>query len=346
MTTPLTGGNAERAAALTAFLSGCGWGAAVRAPLPSDASFRRYIRLERGDARAMLMDAPPPQEDVRPYVQIARLLQALSYSAPAILAEDSAHGFLVIEDFGDRTYTRALREGVAEATLYEGAIDLLIDLHRRTLAGRLDALPAYDDARLTTELAIFIDWWARVQLAPDAGFAAEYRALWASLLEPARALPETLVLRDYHADNLMMLERPGVRGVGLLDFQDAVRGSIAYDLVSLVNDARRDVPRDLAARLIARYAAAFPGLDRARFDATCAILSAQRNLKIIGIFTRLAARDGKPGYLRHIPRVWRLLEDDLRHPALAALRTWLDARVPAALRGAPRIDATTLAASA
>jgi hypothetical protein len=328
----------DRAAALTAFLTGCGWGGAARAPLAGDASFRRYIRLARGRETAMLMDAPPPQEDVRPYLQIARLLQTLGYSAPAILAEDVRHGFLLIEDFGDRTYTRALREGVDEATLYERAIDLLIDLHGKPVAGRLDALPAYDDARLATELAIFTEWWARLQLAPDPSFAAEYRALWAGLLKGTRGVPETLVLRDYHVDNLMMLDRPGLQGVGLLDFQDAVRGPIAYDLVSLVNDARRDVPRDLAARLIDRYAAGFPPLDRAALDTACAILSAQRNLKIIGIFTRLAARDGKPAYLGHIPRVWRLLQDDLRHPALADFRHWLDARVPLALRTAPRVD--------
>jgi N-acetylmuramate 1-kinase len=332
----------ERAAALDGFLTRCGWAAAARAPLPGDASFRRYVRLARGGETAMLMDAPPPHEDVRPYVAVARLLQALGYSAPRILAEDARHGFLVIEDFGDRTYTRALREGVAEATLYERAVDLLIDLHRRPVAGRLDALPPYDDALLARELDIFTDWWARFALAPDAGFAAEYRALWQGLLGVLRALPATLVLRDYHVDNLMMLDRPGVAGVGLLDFQDAVRGPAAYDLVSLINDARRDVPPQLAERLMVRYRAAFPALDRARFDEACAILSAQRNLKIIGIFTRLAARDGKPGYLMHLPRVWRLLENDLRHPVLAELQAWLDVRVPAARRGVPTIASPVL----
>jgi aminoglycoside/choline kinase family phosphotransferase len=335
----------DRAVALAGFLQRCGWGDAARAPLAGDASFRRYIRLTRGAETAMLMDAPPPQEDVRPYLTIARLLLALGYSAPRILAEDASAGFLLIEDFGDRTYTRALAEGVAEAPLYEGAVDLLIDLHRQDLAGRLDAVPPYDDGRLTTELGLFVDWWARLQLAPDARFGAEYRDHWAGLLDHVRRVPETLVLRDYHVDNLMMLDRPSVRRVGLLDFQDAVRGSIAYDLVSLVNDARRDVPRALAARMIARYAAAFPELDPAAFGTACSILSAQRNLKIIGIFTRLWARDGKAGYLAHIPRVWRLLENDLRHPALAAFRAWLDARVPAAARGAPSTASRTAASA-
>jgi aminoglycoside/choline kinase family phosphotransferase len=331
----------DRAAALAAFLTRCGWADAARAPLPGDASFRRYVRLRRGGETAMLMDAPPPHEDVRPYLAIARLLHALGYSAPAILAEDVPHGFLLLEDFGDRTYTRALAEGVAEDALYERAVDLLIDLHKRPLDGRLDAVPPYDDALLMRELDIFTEWWARSALPHDPRFAAEYRAHWQHLLGTVRASPATLVLRDYHVDNLMMLDRPGLAGVGLLDFQDAVRGPTAYDLVSLVNDARRDVPRALAERLVVRYRAAFPALDRARFDAACAILSAQRNLKIIGIFTRLAARDGKPGYLMHIPRVWRLLENDLRHPVLAGFRAWLDARVPASKHDVPLIERVT-----
>ena len=335
--------SAERAAAQSDFLARAGWGAAVRAPLPSDASFRRYVRLTRDGETAMLMDAPPPHEDVRPYLTIARLLHGLGYSAPAILAEDAAHGFLLIEDFGDRTYTRALAAGAAEAPLYEGAVDLLIDLHRRDLAGRLDAVPPYDDAALIRELGLFPDWWARFALAPGTNFGAEYHGHWGGLLDQMRAHPETLVLRDYHVDNLMVVERPGIQGIGLLDFQDALRGHPAYDLVSLINDARRDVPAALARRMIDRYEAAFPALDRAAFATACALLSAQRNLKIIGIFTRLAARDGKPGYLGHIPRVWRLLENDLAHPVLAGFRAWLDDRVPAAARGAPAIPSRVTA---
>ncbi|MBI3515905.1 MAG: phosphotransferase [Proteobacteria bacterium] len=337
--------NTDRAAALAAFLERAGWGAAMRAPLPGDASFRRYVRLTRGGDSAMLMDAPPPQEDVRPYLAIARLLLDLGYSAPAILAEDAGHGFLLIEDFGDRTYTRAFAEGVAEAPLYEGAVDLLIDLHRQNLGNRLADVPPYDDALLSRELGLFPEWWACRQLAHGDAFAAEYHGHWAALLGKVRAVPETLVLRDYHVDNLMVLDRPNIRRIGLLDFQDAVRGPVAYDLVSLVHDARRDVPPALARRMIARYHAAFPALDRAAFDAACSILSAQRNLKIIGIFTRLAARDGKPGYLGHIPRVWRLLENDLAHPALAGFRAWLDDRVPATARGAPVIAARATASA-
>src|SRR5581483_11024164 len=182
-----------RAAACDEFLARCGWQAAAREPLPGDASFRRYIRLRRGTDTAMLMDAPPPREDVRPYVAIARLLQALGYSAPAILAEDAASGFLLLEDFGDRTYTRALRDGAPEAVLYERAVDLLIDLHRQPVAEHLGAVPPYDDRLLETELDLFVDWWARCHLGPAAGFAEAYRAHWTGLLGHARAVPETLV---------------------------------------------------------------------------------------------------------------------------------------------------------
>jgi aminoglycoside/choline kinase family phosphotransferase len=327
----------DRGAAMTAFLDASGWGAAARAPLPGDASFRRYVRLHRDGDSAMLMDAPPPQEDVRPFLKIARILLDLGYSAPRILADDVAHGFLLIEDLGDRTYTRALAEGVAEVQLYERAVDLLIDLHARDLADRLDGVPAYDDARLTAELDLFPTWWARHALGPDAAFARAFHDHWARLLPQVRGVPETLVLRDYHVDNLMMIDRPGLSGVGLLDFQDALRGPVTYDLVSLIYDARRDIAPALAQRMLARYAAAFPALDAKNFAATCAILSAQRNLKIIGIFTRLAARDGKHAYLAHLPRVWRLLENDVRHPALADFRSWLDAHVPAGMRGAPKV---------
>jgi aminoglycoside/choline kinase family phosphotransferase len=143
-------------------------------------------------------------------------------------------------------------------------------------------------------------------------------------------------LRDYHVDNLMLLrDRPGVRACGLLDFQDAVCGPAAYDLVSLLKDARRDVPAALRAPMTERYLAAFPGIDRAAFDRSAAILATQRNCKIIGIFTRLWRRDGKPGYLRHIPRVWRLIEEDLRAPALAPMAAWLDRYLPPAVRRIP-----------
>jgi aminoglycoside/choline kinase family phosphotransferase len=327
----------DRTSLLSAFLDRAGWGAVPRRALASDASFRRYHRLDGGGRRAMLMDAPPPKEDVRPFLAVARLLQGMGFSAPRILAEDLPEGFLLLEDFGDGTFTRLLAEGAAERPLYELAIDVLVELHRRYTPRRGD-VPPYDDERLLTEASLLVDWYlpALSGRPLDPNLRAEYLDLWRGLLPVARRMPETLVLRDYHVDNLMRLDgRAGTAACGLLDFQDAVLGPVTYDLVSLLEDARRDVPEALQAAMKERYLAAFPALDRAAFEASYAVMGAQRNCKIVGIFTRLCVRDGKPVYLRHIPRVWRLLEQDLRHPALAPVAAWLERHVPAALRQVP-----------
>jgi N-acetylmuramate 1-kinase len=327
----------ERERDIDAFLARAGFAAAVRAPLPGDASFRRYVRLKGNGGTAMLMDAPPPKEDVRPYCRVARLLVRLGLSAPRILAEDAEKGLLVIEDFGDDTFTRLLAAGEDEAALYTLAVDLLIALHRGFSLPAPD-LPPYDDERLLFEASLLVDWYlpAVAGRAPDASLREDYLELWRDLLPLAREVPETFVLRDYHVDNLMRLPgRDGAAACGLLDFQDAVVGPMSYDLVSLLEDARRDVPEPLAAGMRARFAAAFPAVDAAALDRSCAVLAAQRNAKIVGIFTRLCVRDGKPGYLAHIPRVWRLLERDLRHPALAPMARWLERHIPRDLRRAP-----------
>ena len=321
----------SRAARMEAFLGTHGWGGAGRAPLSGDASFRRYARLRHHGRRAIVMDAPPPHEDVRPFIAVARTLAAYGYSAPKVLAADAAAGFVLLEDLGDDVYTRVLSAGGDPRQLYGAAVDLLIDLHRRPPGG---AHPAYAMDLLLDEASLFTEWYLpAVAGAPSpAPATAEFGALWRGALEPARAGRAVLVLRDFHADNLMWLpRRRGLRRVGLLDFQDAVRGPPAYDLVSLLEDARRDVPAGLVAAMIERYLAA-SDLDAAAFRTAYAILGAQRNTKIIGIFTRLAARDGKAAYLDMIPRVWRLLERDLENPALAPLRAWFDRHVPAAAR--------------
>jgi hypothetical protein len=330
----------ERGERLASFLAACGWADAALLPLPGDASFRRYVRLAGGRGRAMLMDAPPPQENVRPFLAVARLLHRLGLSAPLIHAEDAEAGFLLLEDFGDDTYTRLLAAGAGETPLYALAVDVLVALNRRFAADMAPDLPPYDEARLLAEAALLVDWYlpALTGRPTDAALREDYLALWRALLPLARGVPETLVLRDYHVDNLMRLDgRPGIAACGLLDFQDAVLGPLSYDLVSLLEDARRDVPGDLAAAMRARFLAAFPALDRAAFDRSYAVLGAQRNCKIVGIFTRLCVRDAKPGYLPHIPRVWRLIAADLRHPALAPLAQWLDRHIPAAARLVPPV---------
>lgn len=325
-----------RDALINGFLARAGWAEAERRRLAGDASFRRYERVSGRRGRAMLMDAPPPQENVGPFLAVARHLQALGYSAPAILAEDRAAGLLLLEDFGDDTFTRLLAAGADETSLYALAVDLLIDLHRHPRATSVD-LPPYDEGRLLAEAALLTDWYLpAIGAAVPPAAREDYLARWRAAFRVFADAPPTLVLRDYHVDNLMRLAgRQGIAACGLLDFQDAVLGPPAYDLVSLLEDARRDVTPAVVEAMLGRYLAAFGHLDRAAFTAAYAVLGAQRNAKIVGIFTRLMARDRKPHYLRHIPRVWRLLEGDLAHPALAGLRDWLDRHVPRGRRVVP-----------
>jgi hypothetical protein len=323
---------------MAAFLDSCGWGGARPTPLAGDASFRRYYRLGSNGRRAVLMDAPPPQEDVVPYIAVARLLRQLGFSAPEVFADDRTRGFLLIEDFGDDTYTRLLDRGADEPALYTLAVDTLVELQRAVEARGSPDLPPYDPERFLAEVALLVDWYAPAALGEPLTDArrAEYLDLWRTLL-PQAALPhDTLVLRDYHVDNLMLLpDRSGVQGCGLLDFQDAVCGPPSYDLVSLLEDARRDVPAELRRQMTERYLAAFPAIDRAAFLQSAAVLAAQRNCKILGIFTRLWRRDGKPRYLVHLPRIWRLLEQELAHPALDPIARWLNRHLPPPARHIP-----------
>jgi N-acetylmuramate 1-kinase len=328
----------KRALAIEQFLTVSGWRQAGRTVLAGDASFRRYDRLRKGSLSAVLMDAPPPPEDVRPLVRIANLLRSPGLSAPKVIGENLELGLLLLEDFGDPTYSRCFNEGADEYDLYKLAVDVLIHLHGAFDPTEAENIAHYDDRKFLEEAFLFTDWY----LPAVRGFnttdaeQSEFTDRWLSVLSEARAVPETLVLRDFHVDNLMWLKnRSGVGACGLLDFQDAVRGPIAYDLVSLFEDARRDVPPDLAAKLLRYYCGANPKLDKGRFFASYAVLGAQRSTKILGIFTRLARRDGKPHYLNHISRVWRWLEGDLKHPALEPVREWFDKVVPTDRRVIP-----------
>jgi len=332
----------DRAAQIAAFLETIGWGGVPRRVLAADASFRRYDRLQEPARRAVLMDAPPPQEDVRPFLAVARLLHRLGISAPQIFAEDVAAGLLLLEDFGDDTYTRLLAAGAEGTPLYTLAIDVLIAIHRNFTPAMAPFVTRYDDERLLGEVAELVDWYrpAVAGGATDAALRAEYLDLWRALLPLARGVPETLVLRDFHVDNLMLLGgRSGTAACGVLDFQDAAIGPCSYDVMSLLMDERRDVPARLAAAMRRRYLEAFPELDRERFAASYAVLGGLRHCKNIGRFARLWRRDGKPGYLVHIPRVWGLVEQDLRHPALAAVAAWLAQHIPPELRRVPTVEA-------
>ena len=335
---------AERAVRIAAFLAEAGWGDAERRPLAGDASFRRYERLRQGGQTAVLMDAPPPHENVAAFHGVDRLLLSLGLSAPRPLAVDESHGLMLLEDLGDRTFTRALAGGADEAALYRLAIDLLIELQAKAGAGFMagQGLPPYDDARLLDEAVLLPDWYlpALSGRPTPVEVRQAYVGSWREVFPVARRVPDTLVLRDYHVDNLMVVEgRPGIAACGLLDFQDAVVGPRAYDVVSLLEDARRDIAPDLIAAMLDRYLAAFPDMNAEDFRASYAVLGAQRHAKVIGIFTRLCRRDGKPQYLPHIPRIWRLLEGDLAAAELAPVKAWFDRFVPPPERRVPPAEA-------
>ena len=315
------------------FLARVGWAGADIRPLAGDASFRRYFRVHLGDRQAVLMDAPPPHEDPRPFIFIANLLRDRGFSAPEILGVDLAAGLVLLEDFGDDLVRPVIeRAPERERAIYETACDLLSALARTPAPA--DVAP-YDDAVMLREVNLFPEWYAPATgLAVDVeDFAAAWRACWAGVEQVAQR-ERVLVLRDYHAENMLMVDRPGLRQHGLLDFQDALAGHAAYDLVSLLQDARRDVDPALEAAMLDHYMASNAIADEAEFRAHYAVLGAQRNTKILGIFTRLWQRDGKAGYLAYQPRVWAYLDRDLAHPALAPVKAWFDAHVPVNARAA------------
>lgn len=313
---------------IEAFLTTAGWPGAAIEPLAGDASFRRYFRIRHGDKTAMLMDAPPPNEDPQPFLRAAKWLDANGMRAPHILAENRDRGLVLLEDFGEARMRDYIDEWPDdEREIYRAAVDTLVALHRLPPGPFLD----YNLAEYQREARLFVDWYCPAQnLYVDGN---TYTAAWEAALSPllGRQRPGVTVLRDYHAENIMLLG--ALEKQGLLDFQDALVGHPAYDLVSLLQDARRDVSPEIEAEMFDHYVRA-TGVQADDFFADYARLGAQRNAKIVGIFVRLWKRDGKPRYLDLIPRVWALLERDLAHPALAPVAKWFDANVPAALREA------------
>ena len=348
----------ERLKALRQFLEKAGFAQATRRRMPGDASIRSSARLNQNGTSFFLMNSPrrpdgPPiydgkpyssavhlAEDVRPFVAMDEALRANGLSAPEIYHSDLAQGFLITEDLGPAVFF----EGDPPrpiADRYEVATDMLVALHREALPQRIPlagteyAIPAFDTDALLVEIGLMPEWYL-----PDRGVMLsaaarnEFIAMWRGLLdreiEPARSW----VLRDFHSPNLIWLEaREGIKRVGLIDFQDAVFGPPAYDLVSLLQDARLDVPEMLELALLSRYIkarrAADQRFDAGAFAATYAIMSAQRNTRLLGTFARLNRRDGKPQYLRHQPRIWAYLTRSLDHPILASIKGWYAAHVPA-----------------
>jgi len=317
------------------FLASCGWQGADILPLAGDASFRRYFRVVDGERSAVLMDAPPPHEDPRPFIAVAEWLLSVGLSAPQILARDLDKGLLLLGDFGDWRLREFLDEDPArERELYELATDVLIHLHQHS---PMPGLPVHGLDQWLEELKLFTDWYCpAVGLAIDAG---AYQAAWAEVLGPVSDddLGPVTVLRDYHAENVMLVQgREGVAHFGLLDFQDALAGHPAYDLASVLEDARRDVPPEVERAMIDRYVAATGHGET--FERAYWALAAQRNTRILGVFTRLWKRDNKPHYRKFQPRMWGLLERDLAQPQLKPVRDWFDANVTAEFRRLPWLE--------
>ena len=324
----------SRDAEITAFLAAEGWGAATRHPLAGDASARRYERIGLGSRRAILMDAPPESGlGTIPFLAVAGWLARAGLSAPAILAAAPERGLVLLEDLGDDLFaTLCARDPSLEAPLYDAAIDTLAAMQDLDWQGAEGwTPPPYDMATLLREARVMSEWYLPAATGAPAppDLLAEYDALCESALAPLLPASTVPIYRDYHAENLIWLPgRDGVARVGLLDFQDMPIGHPAYDFVSLLRDARRDIAPALAARARARYLAR-TGRAAEEFDAAAHVLSAQRNLKILGLFARLRLRDGKTRYLGLMPRVWSYLEGDLAHPALAPLRAFVARHVPA-----------------
>jgi aminoglycoside/choline kinase family phosphotransferase len=319
----------SRSERLETFLFLAGWGQAWRNALAGDASQRRYERLiHPGLGTAVLMDAPPSKgEDVRPFINIATHLHSLGLSAPKILARDAEQGFLILEDLGDSLYARTLEESPHfEKSLYTVAVDALLTAQK---AAPPDGIATYGPDEMAQAACLAVDWYLEAANPDAPDIRAEFHDRLKDLLQEHLTGQPVLTQRDYHAENLIWLpDRIDVARVGLLDFQDAMLCHGAYDLASLLKDARRDVSRVVQRVCMNHYTGAF-GLEEDAFRTAYATCSAQRNLRIMGVFTRLCVRDGKRHYPSLMPRVWRNLQEDLRHPALEVFGTWLMQHMPA-----------------
>ncbi len=357
----------DRLLTIRNFLDASGWGSPDTqfSYLQGDASARRYARLKKSDGEmAILMDSPkqpdgPPvrngrpysqiahlAEDVRPFVAIDEALHAQGFSVPAIFAQDLTSGLLLIEDFGDRVFGRQVAAGGDLAALWRQGVEVLVELRKSAPPaamilpdGTTYKLPLMDHGALQIEVELLLDWYWPALHGPAAPESARtgFAKLWADIFSRLDSAPKGWALRDYHSPNLIVLgERPSPRDTGIIDFQDALIGPHAYDLVSLLQDARLDVPepveKELLEHYIARVSATGTDFDAAEFRYCYAALGAQRNTKILGIFARLAKRDGKTQYLAHIPRIWRYVERNLAHPELADLKAWYDTHLPADMR--------------
>ncbi len=318
----------NRDSQIEAFLKKAGLKRYERISIPGDASFRRYERIRIDGGELILMDAPPEKEDIKPFILVDELLLLLGLSAPKIVAKNVDDGFLLLEDLGNKKFNHIFKETPQrEEELYKLAVDAIAHIYKNKQ--KFD-IAEYSREKLLQEAMLFVDWYLplfeKVSDEKKNKIAAEYTRLVNATLDKLKLPNDVMVLRDYHADNLMLLEdRIGVKKVGLLDFQDALHGNVAYDLVSLLEDARRDVSKNIQSKMIEYFLQSTGNrIQSSEFMNDYHILGAQRNLKIIGIFSRLKVRDGKEVYLPLIPRVKGYLKQDLQHESLKELREFLE----------------------
>lgn len=299
--------------------------------LPRDASLRTYYRLKDKEKHMILMDAPAEVDRVEPFIIVANHLNALGLNAPDIYAQDVDDNFLLLEDFGDGTFSRLMDKGHNMEELYELAVDSLAHLHMHPNATDIH-LPSYDRDMLLTETGLLPNWYyaAKTGKAPDEAFKKAWVEAWDEIIQTLPEIEQSLVLRDFHCDNLMLVpEYSGVRRCGMLDFQNAVIGPIPYDLVSLLENDRRAVPEALQKRLLERYLSQVDIKDKKAFMTWYRFMSGQRQSKVLGIFYRLYIRDHKQGYMRYIPQVIKLLEHSFKDPIFAPVKRVIEEYVGA-----------------
>lgn len=319
------------------FLDNFKYAKAKRTLIAGDASYRKYERLLLDNKKTLiLMDAPPDYEDIKPFLSIAKYLRQLGLSAPKVFHYDTVNGFILLEDFGDATYTRILNQNYNEETLYELATDVLIKLHssvdKKTMP---DCIKTFSRERIINEISLINDWYIPLKGKShlDQSAKDEYIEIWNNLIPYSQLVDSSIILFDYHVDNLLLLEkRISYKACGILDFQDATYGPITYDLMSLLEDARRNVEPKIIEKMKLRYLSSYPEINKENFEVSWAIMSAQRHLRVLGTFARLNLRDSKTQYMEHIPRLWRYMDKCLKHPVLSRLKHWIDTNIESRIR--------------
>lgn len=296
--------------------------------LASDMSLRQYYRLRA--PKRVLMDAPSP-ENPKQFIQVAEYLQHCGLRAPSILEHCLENGFVLLEDFGDHTFTKILKKKPEkEEELYHTSISVLKHLHQHALK-KPKFIPLYSLEKLLMETEVFIDWYWKAVTGEDPKplLKQSFQNQWKKAFESCPSTPQSLVLRDFHVDNLMIIEgEEGIKGCGLLDFQDALWGSVVYDVMSLLEDARRDITSTITEEMWQYFLEDIPICQQQDYKTAATILGAGRHTKIIGVFTRYAMRQGRKDYLCHLPRLWKYLEKCFVIPELQDVKNWFDCHLP------------------